>query len=293
MAGEDVTLVHRDRSVVQAVQKRGVSLTERDGRIFRVRVPTRQGPTSLKGNEVVIVTVKAYDTKEVANSYRTKISGEISVLTLQNGLGNFEALQSGLRSNHIVGGSTTEAALSNGLGSVVHTGKGLTVIGELNRIDSQSLFRIKRALDNAGFHTMVSSQIRGVLWTKAIVNAAINPLSGLTGLPNGVLAKSSAIRNIAFQVIDEGLTVSRSARVRLVGRPRLLWERILMSTGLNESSMLQDLKKGKMTEIEQLNGAIARLGRNAGVNTPVNEILTRLILRLEQSSRSVNNREKR
>src|SRR5207245_5111354 len=124
----------------------------------------------------------------------------------------------------------------------------------------------------------------GVLWTKAIVNAAINPLSALTRLPNGALAKSAEIRKIGFQVMEEGMSVSRAERVRLAGDPRKLWRRILLSTSDNKSSMLQDIERPKMTEIRQLNGAILSRGKRRGVETLTNGILTNLVLGIEESS---------
>jgi len=238
----------------------------------------------LPGTEVLIIAVKAYDTKAVAASYRRIVPLETTVLSLQNGLGNIETLQSALK-NELLAGSTTEGAFSLGPGSVLHTGRGLTVIGDPRGTKSDTCSRIKIAFEEAGFRTKISSNIAGVLWTKAIVNAAINPLSGLTRLPNGALAKSAEIREIGFRVIDEGISVSRAERVRLAGDPRKLWRRILFSTRANKSSMLQDIERRKMTEIRQLNGAILSRGKRRGVETPTNEILTKLVLGIEESSK--------
>ncbi len=282
LAGHDVTLIHRDPSIVRAIQKHGVSVQEIDRTFTRVRVPVRKGPTQLPGTEVLIVAVKAYDTKAVAASYRGMVPLETTVLSLQNGLGNVEALQSTLR-NDLLAGSTTEGAFSLGPGSVVHTGSGLTVVGDSRGARNDTCFDVKIAFDNAGFRTKTSSNIRGVLWTKAIVNAAINPLSSLTRLPNGALAKNMAIQEIARRVMDEGILVSHAAGIRLVGDPRKLWRRILLSTGANKSSMLQDIERKKMTEIRQLNGAILAQGIKTRVKTPDNWILTKLVLGLEES----------
>jgi len=238
----------------------------------------------LPGTEVLIIAVKAYDTKVMAASYRRMVPLETSVLSLQNGLGNIETLQSVLK-NEVLAGSTTEGAFSLGPGFVVHTGRGLTVIGDPQGTKSDTGLRIKIAFESAGFQTKISSNMAGVLWTKAIVNAAINPLSGLTRLPNGALAKSAEIRKIGFRVMDEGISVSRAERVRLTGDPRKLWRRILLSTKANKSSMLQDIEIGKMTEIRQLNGAILARGKKRGIETPINGILTRLVLGIEESSK--------
>jgi 2-dehydropantoate 2-reductase len=284
LAGHDVTLIHRDLSIVREIQKTGVSLRETDKTVTRVRVPVRRGPTPLPGTEVLIIAVKAYDTKAVAASYRRIVPLEATVLSLQNGLGNIETLQSALK-NELLAGSTTEGAFSLGPGSVLHTGKGLTVIGDQRGTKSDTCSRIKIAFEGAGFRTKISSNMVGVLWTKAIVNAAINPLSGLTRLPNGALARSSEIRKIGFQVMEEGILVSRAERVRLAGDPRKLWRRILLSTKANKSSMLQDIERGKMTEIRQLNGAILLRGKARGVETPTNRILTKIVLGIEESSK--------
>jgi 2-dehydropantoate 2-reductase len=282
LAGHDVILTHRNRSIIRTIQKNGVSLRELDGTVSRVRVPVRKGPTELSGTEVLIVAVKAYDTREVAESYRRLVPLETTILSLQNGLGNVETLRSRFR-NNILAGSTTEGALLLGPGSLTHTGTGSTIIGALQPRNSSEASRINIAFNAAGFPTKTSSNILGVLWAKAIVNAAINPLSALTRLPNGVLVKNAAIQEIALRVIDEGILVSRAAHIRLVGNPRKLWRRILLSTKTNKSSMLQDIERGTMTEIRQLNGAILSHGKETYIKTPVNRILTKLVLALEDS----------
>jgi len=266
LAGHDVVLTHRNRSIVRTIQKNGVSLRELDGTVSRVRVPVRKGPAKLSGTEVLIVAVKAYDTREVAESYRRLVPLETTRFM-----------------NDILAGSTTEGALLLAPGSLTHTGAGSTIIGALQPRNSGKASRINIAFNAAGFPTKTSSNILGALWAKAIVNAAINPLTALTRLPNGALVKNAAIQEIALRVIDEGTLVSRAARIRLVGNPRKLWRRILLSTKTNKSSMLQDIERGKMTEIRQLNGAILSHGKKTHIKTPVNGILTKLVLALEES----------
>jgi len=287
LAGHDVTLIHQDPSVVRAIQKNGVNLQDLDGTITKVRVPVRRGPTKLLGTEVLIVAVKAYDTRVVAAGYQGIIPPETIILSLQNGLGNVEALQSSFK-NEVLAASTTEGAFSIGPGYVVHTGRGLTLIGDTRGAYSDTCSRIKTAFDRAGLKARTSSNIRGVLWTKTIVNAAINPLSSLTRLPNGELAKNRGVQEIAYSAMNEGISVSHAVGIRLVGDPSKLWRRILLSTRANKSSMLQDIERGKMTEIRQLNGAILSHGRKTRVKTPVNGILTKLVLGLEESSKTAS-----
>ena len=286
LAGHDVTLIHHDPAVVRAINKDGVMLREIDGKLTRVRVPVRRGPATIHETEVLIVAVKAYDTRVVARSYRGKIPFETIVLSLQNGLGNVETLQSTLN-NQILGGSTSEGASSSGPGQVARTGRGLTLVGDTRGRSSKICGRIKTAFDRAGIRAKTSSNIRGVIWTKAIINASINPISSLVRMSNGALAKNAAVEEIAREVIREGIAVCRAARIGLVGDPTKLWRKILLSTKANKSSMLQDIERGRMTEIRQLNGAIISEGKKRGVDTPVNDILTRLLLGLEESSNTM------
>jgi 2-dehydropantoate 2-reductase len=285
MAGHDVTLIHYDPAVVRAIKRNGIRFQDLDRTLTKVRVSVRKGPTKLLGTDVLIIAVKAYDTRVVARGYRRMVPPETTILSLQNGLGNVETLQSSFK-NEVLAASTTEGVLSLGPGHVMHTGKGLTLIGGTGRADSDSSSRIMMAFNGGGLRTRTSSNIRGVLWTKAIVNAAINPLSSLTRLSNGELAKNRGIQGIAQRAIDEGMLVSHAARIRLVGDPRKLWLRILLSTRANKSSMLRDIERGKITEIRQLNGALVSRGKRARVKTPVNEFLTELVLALEESSRT-------
>jgi 2-dehydropantoate 2-reductase len=285
LAGYEVTLIHRDSSIVRTIQKNGIGLKEIDRKFKRVRVPTRQGPAQLPGTDVLIVAVKAYDTSAMAASYRGLLPRETTILSLQNGLGNVEALRSRLK-NNLLAGSTTEGALSTGPGTVTHTGRGLTFIGDPRGVNTDITSRIRVAFDEAGFHTKISSNIRGVLWTKTIVNAAVNPLSSLTRLPNGKLAQNAQIQEIARRAMDEGILVSHAAGIRLVGDPRKLWGKILWSTRANKSSMLQDIERGKSTEIRQLNGALVSYGEKTRVKTPINYVLTKLVQGLEESSKT-------
>ncbi|OLD14811.1 MAG: hypothetical protein AUI97_00845 [Crenarchaeota archaeon 13_1_40CM_3_52_17] len=289
MASHEVTLVHRDPIVVRALKKNGIRLQDLDGTLTKVRVAIRKGPTRLPGTEVLIVAVKAYDTRAVAASYRGMIHPETIVVSLQNGLGNVETLRSGFR-NEILAASTTEGALSLGQGYVVHTGRGVTLIGDARGASSDASSRVKMAFDRAGLKAETRSNIHGVLWTKAIVNAAINPLSSLTRLSNGAIIKNRGIRDIAHSAMNEGISVSHAMHIKLVGDPRKLWQRILSSTRANKSSMLQDIERGKMSEIRQLNGAILSYGRKTRVKTPVNGILTKLVLGLEESSKTTKSK---
>ena len=282
-AGQSVLLIHHRKSVVACIEKNGVKIRELSGKVVRVRIKTRTRLSKHDKPELVLITVKAYDTEEVGSLLRRSVVHDVPVLSLQNGLGNVEILGARLGSDSTIAGTTTEAALSTGPGSVIHTGNGTTWVGEMDGKHSERCLAIGRMFRRAGFSTVISNNIRGVLWTKAIVNSAINPISAITRVRNGDVLETPELREAASRVIDEGSAVAHANGIVLRPAPRQLFKRVLAMTSRNKSSMLQDIESGRKTEIRQLNGSITRLGSLVGVSTPFNYLLTMLVLSLERS----------
>ena len=284
MAGQNVLLVHHRRSVAASIQKKGVSIREPSGKIVRSHINVRARLSRDDRPELVLVTVKAYDTEEVGSLLMKSVGRNVPVLTLQNGLGNVEALERHLGSDAIISGITTEAALSAGPGRVIHTGSGTTWLGEVNGEITRRCLVIGRMLRSAGFATVVTDNVKGVIWSKAVVNSAINPISAITRLRNGDLFKSPELREVAFEVVNEGSGVARANGILLKPSPKRLLAKVLALTSNNKSSMLQDLEAGRKTEIGQMNGYISRLGNRLGIGTPLNDLLTKLVLFLEHNA---------
>jgi 2-dehydropantoate 2-reductase len=282
-AGESVILIHHRRSVAASIEKNGVNIQELSGKTVRALVETRTRMSRRDKPDLVLVTVKAYDTVGVATFLEKSVNHHVPVLSLQNGLGNIQTLERRLGSDWTLAGTTTEGALITGPGKVIHTGSGMTWVGEMNGRVSERCLAIGKAFRKAGFHTVISNNIKGVLWTKAIVNSAINPISAITHVRNGDVYKRPVLRQIASMIIEEGIAVANANGILLKPSPKSLFAKVLALTSRNKSSMLQDIEAGRNTEIRQLNGAISRLGTLAGVSTPFNDLLTKLVLAIEQS----------
>ena len=172
---------------------------------------------------------------------------------------------------------------------MTHTGSGTTWIGEYGRGgDSPRCREIRRVFNHAGLPTRVSDDIQSVIWTKAIMNSAINPVSALVGLPNGELAQSKSLRQITKVTIAEGCRVAKAEGVRLKSPDALLAFTIdvLRKTAKNRSSMLQDIEARRRTEIRELNGSIVRYASRHRLDCPLNNILVELVTNLERTSRA-------
>ncbi len=241
-------------------------------------------PADLTTVDVVFFTVKAYDTRQAAEMHRGRISKSSAILSLQNGLGNFETLSNIFKSNPILAGSTTEAAFTLDPGLVLHTGKGRTQIGEIHGHAQAICGKIVQDLGRAGLSAKSSNDMLTVIWEKAIVNSAINPISAITRLQNGEIPKIQPLRELMRRVVSEGAAIGGAEGIPV--EHSILWRkvlRILKATSKNRSSMLQDIMQGRRTEILQLNGALADYGARHHLATPLNLALTSLVLGVENS----------
>lgn len=281
-SGQEVTLVHRRKKVVETLNKKGLTIEELSGRVSNASIQAKQFLSNQDDLDLILLTVKAYDTLSAAKLlHKWRPKNEAVILSLQNGLGNIEALSHHLPTHLILAGTTTEGAFQIRPGKIAHTGEGHTWIGEPNGKISDRCRALSSTFLKAGFRADVSKNISGVIWAKAIVNSAINPVSALTGARNGDLLAIPSLRTVSVHVVEEGNAVSHAAGVQAEPDPANLLLRILKMASINKSSMLQDVEAGRRTEIEQLNGIIADAGRRLQVPTPWNDLLLRLVRGLE------------
>ena len=277
-------LIHHKSHVVDSMRRSGLTLVEKSGKILRYRIRVKQFLSRRDNPELVLLTVKAYDTDAAASHLGGVLGDKTTVLSLQNGLGNVEILSKHLPQLDIIAGTTTEPALLTRPGFVKHAGNGITWLGEYHRKSSEPSNLIKRIFRRAGFQTAVRENIERVIWSKAIVNSAINPVSALSGVSNGEILKIPHLKDASLKLLSEGVAVARAYGIFPTPSPKGLFLRILKETRANKSSMLRDIESGRMTEIRQLNGLIAAYGKRLGVKAPGNSLITDLVLGLEVSS---------
>ena len=281
-AGNQVILVDNDPKTVSAIRKNGVRIKE--GKTHRrVLVPIRKSLGNLTSCDLVVVMVKAYSTRLVARVLRGKIGSQSTILTLQNGLGNAEALSRWL-GNRVLAGSTTEASLRLGPGEIKHTGRGTTLVGELDGSKSRRVVNVVRALERASFASHVTGEVQRVVWSKAVLNSAINPVTALTRLQNDQVSRLRELRDLMLGLLEEGVKIAKAEGVKLnLAQLSITLSKVLRSTGQNLSSMLQDVVNGRKTEVRELNGMIVKLGRTHGIDTSLNSHILGLVLGLETS----------
>jgi 2-dehydropantoate 2-reductase len=287
-AGNEVLLLDHNPERVEIINQQGLIIEGLQGAL-QVKIPVTLNPGNLQGTELILVCVKAYDTRTVAQILEHLGPGPW-VLTLQNGVGNVETLGEFLPKDKILAGITSHGATSLGPGQVRHAGQGDTFIGygfpqgESDPEKDPYLNRVKMLLDKAGFATKVVPKIENLIWSKLLINIGINALTALTHLPNGRLIEYSGTKEILEEAVQEGLWVGEKKGIEFIySDPLDQVKKVCRLTSANVSSMLQDVLKKKKTEIDFLNGVILREGQRYGIPVPTNSLLTRLVKTIEES----------
>jgi 2-dehydropantoate 2-reductase len=231
--------------------------------------------------DVALVLVDSTATAEVGAVAERCLHAQGYALTLQNGIGNWEALAKRLGVGRVLAGSTYNSGAGQEAGQVVHTNLGPTVIGEIDGRISDRAHAIAARLTAAGLPTEVSDNVQGHVWSKFVHNCAINPVSAVTGLRPGEIARTAAAAMLLDRLLDEILAVVAGAGIALPeANPRAqirdhCWERY------NRPSMLQHLQSGRGTEIDTLNGALVRRAKELDIPVPVNEAVVLIVKALE------------
>jgi len=280
-AGVDVTLVDVWREHVDAINGNGLHITGVSGdRVVHVSATT--DPETVGEVDLVLLFVKSYDTAQAIRGSKPLIGDDTYVLTLQNGLGNLEAITEAVGAGRVLGGTTSHGSTLVCPGEIRHAGVGPTVIGAIDRGSRNMAEKIAEIFNDAGLQTRVSGDVRSDIWGKVLVNLGINALTALTGLRNGQLLDIPELRRLMRLAVEEGMRVAEADGVYLgpLDHVAHVYE-VAEATGANRSSMLQDVDRGRRTEIDALNGAVVGLGEKLGVETPVNRALTALVKGLE------------
>jgi len=267
-----VVLIARKEHVL-AVRRTGLHLTG-DVRSC-VRIDAVENLEGLHPPELLIISTKAYDTGKAVKQCRRWVTKDTKVLTLQNGLGNMELLRKWVGARAF-GGTTSMGAALLQPGTVKVSGLGHTVIGGDSDFNGAEM--IAQAFSSCGLSTIAEKNASGHIWAKAMVNACINPTSAILGVANGRLLNSPVILRLMNAVCDECEQVALSNEIRLpYGSMMARVHAVARDTSKNISSMLQDVRLGRRTEISQINGAFCEIGLRKGIPTPLNSTLTAMV----------------
>jgi 2-dehydropantoate 2-reductase len=284
--GHEVVFIDPREEVVAAINRQGVGLSAYGSDPDSVTFITARAVSDASGLKVcdgILLTVKAFDTRTAMRSVAHLITQESPIITLQTALGSLEVVQKVERRRNVLGGFTFMAAVALGPGRVRQGGWGGTCLGELDGTISPRAARLSKVFNDAGIEAEAVEDVLGRLWCKAIIHAAINPVSAILRVKNGRLLEKMESISLMKRLVDEGRAVATACGIELHYDD--LYELLFEScrhTADHASSMLQDILDNRRTEIDYLNGALCRYGTRHSVAVPTHRSITELVRLLEK-----------
>jgi len=287
-AGHPVTLIAH-QAHAQAIERDGLRL-QMGGRIEAIRVPARTDIAAVRGADLVLFCVKSTNTELAAREMAPHLADDALVLSLQNGVENAATIARHVR-QAVVPAVVYVATAMPEPGLVAHHGRGDLVIGPIDARaarDPALAARLQALVDlfaTAQVPVRISADVMAELWSKLMVNCAYNAISGIAQAPYGHLAALDEVRALQETVVREVVALAEAEGVNLPLAPALeAMRKIAPAMPAQLSSTAQDMARGKPSEIDHLNGFVARRGAALGVATPANQALYALV-RLIESER--------
>lgn len=270
--GQPVIMMGTWLPALEALRSRGVCLSDESGeRCFPVKVVS--SAEECPPVDLALVLVKSWQTQRVAGSLQQVLRPGGTVLTLQNGLGNYEILMDALGTERVAVGVTVQGATSLEPGKVKPNG-----LAKITVCRQTGVERLIEVLTNAGFEIGLQDDVRLLVWRKLAINAGINPLTAILGVANGELIRRPDARALLACLVTEVCQAAASLGIDLDPQRTLnSVETVARNTATNYSSMLQDVRRGGPTEVDAINGAVVQTARAAGIQTPYNETVWYLV----------------
>ena len=277
-AGNDVTLVDVWKEAVEAINAKGLRINDD---VVKVRATDK--PADVGNVDLVLVFVKCYHTEAAVKNALPLIGPDTTVLSLQNGWGNGPRIAKIVGEEKLLIGVCYHSATVAGPGHVLHVGKGMTFIGELNGKISKRLTDVAETFKQAGMEVTATQEVLKEIWSKLALNVCTLPTSALLRFYAPQLVQHEPMLDLMKELLQEVIAVARAQKIALEFNER--WGAI---TGLlrrcaptAKSSMFQDVEKSRRTEIDVINGAIVEAGERLNIPVPYNRAMVYMVKSLE------------
>ncbi len=286
LSGNDVTFIARGGHL-RALRSTGLRVDSIKGDFTVSPVLASNDPAQVRNVDVIILGVKAWQIGEAAHSMVPMIGASTFVLPLQNGVEAFEQLAAVLGKEHVLGGLCKIVSYVVEPGHIRHAGfEPFVAFGEWDNHPSDRVAALRETFTQAGVEAKAPPDIQAAVWNKFLFIAGFSGVGAVTQSPAGVLRSLPQTRALMEQAMREIYEVAKARGIRL---PDDAVNQALASLdSLPEnamSSMQRDIMAHRPSELESQNGAVARLGREAGIETPANSFLYASLLPLEMRAR--------
>ena len=282
----DVTLVDAYAPQVQAINQHGITVVEPDSTEHAYpHVRACLSGQCGEAADLVILFVKSTMSAKALEENKALFRPETIVMTLQNGAGNDRKIARYVAPENVIIGTSKHNAVNLGQGRTRHGGPGVTTIGS-NHNAQENLARVAQLLQDSGLEVDICDDIQRVIWSKLFVNLSINTFTAITETPIGFMIQNKYAWDFAKRLIYEAVDVAEEDGTYFDRREVLSSVRqVCENAAAGYSSMYQDRKRGVLTEIDAINGAIVEQAKLYGIATPYNALIVDLIHAIEGGDR--------
>lgn len=282
----DVTLIDSYKPQVDQINEHGITKINQDKTetLFHAKAVLSQ--TDIGYQDLVIVFVKGIHTYEAMKLNQSLLSPSTIVLTLQNGAGNNRDIANFVAKEKIIVGTSSHNSVSMELGKFYHSGVGPTNIGPDFPCDSsiKDVEKVANALKECDLTVHILEDIQKVLWQKLLVNCGINALSTLMQCKIGEIYSNTYLWDLCKKIVYECVLVAEADGTYFDRKEALeVVRKVCINDATGFASMYQDRQNKRLTEIDRINGVVAKLGQEYGIYTPNNSILVSQIHAIEQT----------
>jgi 2-dehydropantoate 2-reductase len=303
--GIDVEIVCKYDDYASMISDRGLNINGVCGE-FNVKIPAYSSITQVREKkDIILLATKATDMLEVAKSVSSVLNKDGFLISLQNGICEDE-LASVIGKSRVIGCVTGWGATMESKGNMVMTSKGDFILGYTDRVSDNYLSNIAEPLSSV-VPVTTTDNIMGHLYSKLIINSCITSLGAICGLYLGKMLLIGKVRRIFIEIVREAIAVADSMDIKIeIFGGKLDFKKFLMGKGILsdlrrhvlllvigykyrklKSSSLQSLERGKLTEIDFLNGYIIRNARITGIPVPLNTVIVNMMHQIEQKRRDI------
>ena len=280
--GLDVVLIDVWKDHVDAINKNGLKMDGHGGDRY-IKIKATTNPSTLKPVDAIIIMCKATALKTALSNAKNIIDDQTMLMSFQNGIGHEAIMQEIAGKDKVLGGTTTQASNIIGPGHIKNHGSLPSWIGEYEGGMSDRVLDLAETFTAHNLETIAASDIKKRKWMKLFALTAIGPLSSVFNLHHTDLyitnKNQKVSRNLGKQIILETRAVAKADGVDVSEDECLeMFNKIVDSKQTNKSSMCFDILNKRKTEIEFINGAVAKIGRIHGIKTPMNDLMYNMIM---------------
>jgi 2-dehydropantoate 2-reductase len=274
-----------DHNPERAARIDGNIILDIEGKKIALNIPVFADANKIGKPDLVLLCVKSMNVEQALNHAAPLFDTNTLLIPFQNGIGHIDIIANSPISFDFAFGVTSQGATLIAPGHVRHGGAGVTKIGfpdKKDRLLQQKLDKTASILTACGFQTSVESNILDHIWGKLLVNVGINALTVIYDCPNGELLNIREARDTLIAAVEEGKKVASALGISFDHDPVELTLGVCQTTATNISSMLQDARNHKRTEIDAINGALVQKAEIFSIDTPVNQNLVDQVKQCEK-----------